>query len=35
MDRACSTSACLLYEMKKILPDLKIDGFDISKHGLA
>ena len=25
----------LLYEMKLLLPDLKISGFDISKHGLA
>ena len=25
----------LLYEMKKILPGLKVAGFDISKHGLA
>ena len=25
----------LLYEMKQILPDLKIAGFDISKHGLS
>ena len=25
----------LLYEMKKILPGLKIAGFDISRHGLA
>jgi SAM-dependent methyltransferase len=25
----------LLYEMKQILPDLQIAGFDISKHGLS
>ena len=25
----------LLYEMKQLLPDLKIAGFDISKHGLS
>ena len=25
----------LLYEMKQILPDLKIAGFDISEHGLS
>ena len=25
----------LLYEMKLLLPDLKIVGFDISKHGIA
>ena len=25
----------LLYEMKLLLPNLKISGFDISKHGLA
>ena len=25
----------LLYEIKLLLPDLKISGFDISKHGLA
>ena len=24
----------LLYEMKLLLPNLKISGFDISKHGL-
>ena len=27
--------AFLLYEMKLLLPNLKISGFDISKHGLA
>ena len=25
----------LLYEMKQLLPDIKISGFDISKHGLS
>ena len=25
----------LLYEMKKLLPNLKVSGFDISNHGLA
>ena len=25
----------LLYEMKQVLPDLKIAGFDISEHGLS
>ena len=25
----------LLYEMKQILPDIKISGFDISEHGLS
>ena len=25
----------LLYEMKLLLPDLKISGFDVSKHGIA
>ena len=25
----------LLYEMKQILPDLRISGFDISQHGLS
>ena len=34
LDVGCG-KAFLLYEMKKILPDLKIAGFDISKHGLA
>ena len=36
---ASSTSAAarrfLLYEMKKLLPELQVAGFDISKHGLA
>src|SRR5262249_7887718 len=27
--------AFLLYEMKKLLPDLQVAGFDISHHGLA
>ena len=34
LDVGCG-KAFLLYEMKKILPDLQIAGFDISKHGLA
>jgi SAM-dependent methyltransferase len=34
LDVGCG-KAFLLYEIKKILPDLKIAGFDISKHGLA
>jgi SAM-dependent methyltransferase len=34
LDVGCG-KAFLLYEMKKILPDLEIAGFDISKHGLA
>jgi SAM-dependent methyltransferase len=34
LDVGCG-KAFLLYEMKKILPGLKIAGFDISKHGLA
>jgi len=34
LDVGCG-KAFLLYEMKLILPDLKISGFDISKHGLA
>jgi SAM-dependent methyltransferase len=34
LDVGCG-KAFLLYEMKKILPELKVAGFDISKHGLA
>jgi SAM-dependent methyltransferase len=34
LDVGCG-KAFLLYEMKKILPDLQVAGFDISKHGLA
>jgi len=34
LDVGCG-KAFLLYEMKKILPGLKVAGFDISKHGLA
>ncbi len=34
LDVGCG-KAYLLYEMKLLLPDLKIAGFDISKHGLA
>ena len=34
LDVGCG-KAFLLYEIKKILPDLKIAGFDISQHGLA
>ena len=33
LDVGCG-KAFLLYEMKLLLPDLKISGFDISKHGL-
>ena len=32
LDVGCG-KAFLLYEMKKILPDLQVAGFDISKHG--
>ncbi len=34
LDVGCG-KAYLLYEMKKLLPDLEIAGFDISHHGLA
>jgi len=34
LDVGCG-KAFLLYEMKLLLPHLKISGFDISKHGLA
>jgi|SRR5215472_14449578 len=34
LDVGCG-KAFLLYEMKKLLPGLKIAGFDISHHGLA
>ena len=34
LDVGCG-KAYLLYEMKLLLPELKIVGFDISKHGLA
>ena len=34
LDVGCG-KAFLLYELKKILPGLKISGFDISKQGLA
>jgi len=34
LDVGCG-KAYLLYEMKMLLPGLKIVGFDISKHGLA
>jgi SAM-dependent methyltransferase len=34
LDVGCG-KAFLLYEMKKLLPGLKVTGFDISKHGLA
>ena len=34
LDVGCG-KASLLYDIKKILPDLKVVGFDISKHGLA
>ena len=33
LDIGCG-KAFLLYEIKKILPDIKISGFDISKHGI-
>ena len=34
LDVGCG-KAYLLYEMKLFLPDLRVAGFDISKHGLA
>ena len=34
LDVGCG-KAFLLYEMKKLLPNLQIAGFDISRHGLA
>tara|TARA_Y100000590_G_C15351344_1_gene875304 strand:- start:87 stop:752 length:666 start_codon:yes stop_codon:yes gene_type:complete len=34
LDVGCG-KAFILYEMKKILPNLKISGFDISKYGVA
>ena len=34
LDVGCG-KAYLLYEMKMLLPGLKVAGFDISKHGLA
>jgi SAM-dependent methyltransferase len=34
LDVGCG-KAYLLYELKQLLPDLKIAGFDISKHGLS
>ena len=34
LDVGCG-KAFLLYEMKKLLPDLNVSGFDISRHGLA
>ena len=34
MDVGCG-KAYLIYELKLLLPGLKIAGFDISKHGLA
>lgn len=34
LDVGCG-KAHLIYEMKQLLPDAKIKGFDISKHGLA
>ena len=34
LDVGCG-KAFMLYEMKLLLPGLKISGFDISKHGLA
>jgi len=34
LDVGCG-KAFLLYEMKKLLPDLQVAGFDISNHGLS
>lgn len=34
LDVGCG-KAFLLYEMKKLLPNLNIVGFDVSQHGLA
>ena len=34
LDVGCG-KAFLLYEMKLLLPNLEISGFDISKHGIA
>ena len=34
LDVGCG-KAFLLYEMKLLLPNLKISGFDVSKHGIA
>jgi SAM-dependent methyltransferase len=34
LDVGCG-KAYLLYELKKILPELGVSGFDISRHGLA
>ena len=34
LDVGCG-KAFLLYELKKLLPELEIAGFDISRHGLA
>ena len=34
LDVGCG-KAFLLYEMKLLLPSLKVSGFDISKHGIA
>jgi len=34
LDVGCG-KAFLLYELKKLLPDLQVSGFDISKHGLS
>jgi SAM-dependent methyltransferase len=34
LDVGCG-KAFLLYEIKKLLPDIQVGGFDISKHGLA
>lgn len=33
LDVGCG-KAFLLYELKKLLPDIEVKGFDISKHGL-
>src|SRR5437016_5619149 len=34
LDVGCG-KACLLYEIKQLLPNAKVTGFDISRHGLA
>jgi len=34
LDVGCG-KAYLLYEIKKLLPEIKLAGFDISRHGLA
>src|SRR5215469_14544292 len=34
LDVGCG-KAYLLYELKKLLPDIRVTGFDISRYGLA